>query len=278
MVEIGDGWFEIPSFAKINLFLDVLRKRDDGYHELVGLFQTISFHDTIRLRMIDDGLKIESTRFIPEKNIVETAVEVFKKETGIDFGMEILIVKRIPMMAGFGGGSSNAGAVLKFLGKVFDVPKEDLLRIASKVGSDVPFFLESGTAIVRGKGDVVERMEPLPEYGVVLAVPKIRIDTKRAYSYLKEEDFSKSVCDVEELYRAYKEFDFETIRRCSYNIFQEVLKDYYLEIDITLKHLERSGGIVSMMTGSGSGCFSIFPPGEGVFKFTDGSFESRRLL
>ncbi len=267
MVENSPGVFEIVSPAKVNLFLDVLGRRPDGYHDITGLFQTISFHDTLRIRMIGDGLRIESTRYIPGENTLKKAYDVFRKRTGYRMGLEVRIVKRIPMRAGFGGGSSNAASLLRFLGKVFKVPRGDLVEMASEVGSDVPFFLEGGTAIVRGRGEEVVHLEDLPRYGLKLAVPKVRMDTARAYSYLKPEDFSKAPCDVEDLYRAYLSGDREGIRGCSYNVFQEVLKDLLPEIGRTLSYLEEFEPIVSMMTGSGTGCFAVFEPGKGDFGF-----------
>ncbi len=269
MVENSPDWFEIHSPAKVNLFLDVVGKRSDGYHDIVGLFQTISLHDTLKVRFLKKDLKITSTKPIQGKNMLEKAYEIFRSKTGFEFGLEIHLIKRIPMKAGFGGGSSNAGTLLRFLGEIYKISYDDLLRIAVEVGGDVPFFLVGGTALVEGKGDVITPLNDLPQYGLDLAVPKTRMETRMAYSYLKQEDFSKAPCDVLELYNAYEEMDFSVISRCSYNVFQVILEPYIPEISETLKFLSSKKPIVELMTGSGTGCFAVFEPGKGTFHFTN---------
>ena len=277
MVEVGPGRFEIVSFAKINLMLDVLRKRDDGYHDIVSLMQTISLQDTLLVELKKGrGIELVSNVELPARNTLVRAYEVFSKEIGVDFGLKVKIIKRIPPGAGLGGGSSNAASLLKLLSilRGFD---GDLTALASKIGSDVPFFLECGSAAVRGKGEIVERINDLPEYGVVLSVPSVRISTKSAYSWLREGDFGKAPCSPEELHSAYLEWDYKRIRECSYNVFEEVMEGKYWEIDRAKKHLEeRYSPIVSMMTGSGSGVFGILPPGKGKFRFVGSSCQAKK--
>ena len=278
MVEDRDGWFEIPSFAKLNLFLDVIRKRGDGYHEIVSIFQTISLHDTLRIRPKKRGLTIRSTRQIPGENTIERAYRLAKKRIGFSEGFEIYLIKRIPMGGGFGGGSSNAAAFLRFLSEFLDLPKEEIFNLASEVGADVPFFLECGTALVMGKGDVIERLEDLPEYGVVLSAPNLKIKTADAYKWLDESFFRKAPCDAMELYKAYKREDWDKMRKCSYNVFEEFLVPRFKEIEMTKKRLsERFSPKVVMMTGSGSGVFGILPPGEGRFSFVGKSCQAKEL-
>ena len=278
MVEDRDEWFEIPSFAKLNLFLDVLGKREDGYHEIVSVFQTISLHDTIRIRPKEDGLTIKSTRQIPGKNTMEKAYRLAKDRFGFSGGFEIELIKRIPMGGGFGGGSSNAAAFLRFLSEFLGLPKEEIFRVASEVGADVPFFLECGTALVKGKGDIIERLDDLPEYGVVLSVPNLKISTADAYKWLDENFFGKAPCDAMELYRAYAETDWDKMKECSYNVFEEFLLPRFKEIEMAKRRLsERFSPKIVMMTGSGSGVFGILPPGEGRFSFVGKSCQAKEL-
>ena len=273
MVEDSVELVEIKSFAKLNLFLDVLRKRDDGYHDISSIMQTISLHDTLVFEKTERGFSLESTVKIPGKNSIEKAYEVFKKEIGMDFGIRAKLIKRIPMGAGLGGGSSNAAATLKYLASQVGVGEGDLVDLAAKVGSDVPFFLKCGTALVEGRGDVVEWLNDLPSYGVELAIPRVRISTAKAYSWLREEDLGRAKCSPVELYEAYRSRDESRINECSYNVFQEVILEDFWEIKSALKYLSERNPIVAMMTGSGSAVFGIFPKGKGIFSFVDSNCE-----
>ncbi len=268
MVTDSSEWIEILSFAKINLMLDVVKKREDGYHEIVSLFQEISLHDLLYVRKISEKCVKLTGVELPPDNTIKRAYEVFNIVCGVDFGIEVKMIKRIPQGAGLGGGSSNAGAILRYLAKETGVSDLSILtQVAERVGSDVPFFLHGGTAIVTGRGEKVEPLDDLPSYGVTLFVPSIKINTKNAYSYLKISDFLKAPCPPKMLYEAYREGNLEKIKYCSYNVFQEVFLPVYHELEMTLKLLKKEKPITALMTGSGSAFFGIKPPGKGTFRF-----------
>ncbi len=268
MVKNSDGWVEILSFAKVNLMLDVVGKRGDGYHEIVSLFQEVTLHDTLRMHLVaEEGVRLRSTRPLPKDNTVVRAYEVFKEAFGIKRGIEVFLIKRIPAGSGLGGGSSNGAAVLKFLGRAFGVSKEDLKILGARIGSDVPFFIEGGTAIVTGRGEIVETLPSLPPYGVSVFMASIRISTERAYRALRQGDFGKAPCTPRDLYDAYKVYDYQRIKDCSYNIFQKILADHYWELRQTMKVAENAGGLVSFLTGSGSAIITVHTPGSGTFRF-----------
>jgi len=268
LVENSIEWVERPSYAKLNLMLDVVEKREDGYHNIVSLFQEISLHDTIKVKFIKEGFEIDSTRPLPDDNTLHRAYKVFREKFKLDFGLHIKVIKRIPAGAGLGGGSSNAATLLKILGEHFNVDKEDLLKVAKYIGSDVTFFLYGGTALVEGRGEIITPLDDLAKYGVILFVPKVRVSTKFAYQTLREEDFGKAPCSALQLYEAYVRKDYQIIKKCSYNIFEEILLNQFVEIDRTKKLLERDNDvIVAMMTGSGSGVFGIVESGRGSFSF-----------
>ncbi len=273
MVENSGSLVEIKSFAKLNLFLDVLGKRKDGYHDISSIMQTISLHDTLIFEKVEKGFHLESTLKIPEKNSIERAYEVFRREIGLDFGIRVKLIKRIPMGAGLGGGSSNAAATLKYLASQSGVDENDLLELAAEVGSDVPFFLRCGTAFVEGRGEIVKRLDDLPNYGVDLAIPSLRIPTAKAYSWLREEDFGRARCSPVELYEAYRLGDESRISECSYNVFQEIALEGFWEIKKTLTYLKERDPIVAMMTGSGSAVFGVFQKGRGTFSFVSSNCE-----
>jgi 4-diphosphocytidyl-2-C-methyl-D-erythritol kinase len=279
LVENSDGWVEIVSFAKVNLFLDVLGKRNDGYHEIISLMQTISLHDTLKIRLVEKKrVRVESTVEIKGKNTIEKVYETLDKLIGLDFGIEVRIHKRIPVGGGFGGGSSNAASVLRYLSNFLKLNESELIEIASFIGSDVPFFLKCGTAVVKGRGEIVEWMRDVPRYGVVLSIPRLKISTKSAYEWFKKEDYGKAPCVVMELYQAYLNENYEAIKRCSYNAFEKIILPQFWEIAKAKEYLEKTRKpLITMMTGSGSGVFGILPPGEGRFSFVDSSCQARKF-
>lgn len=201
------------------------------------------------------------------------AYEVFKEAFGVKRGIEVFLIKRIPAGSGLGGGSSNGAAVLKFLGRAFGVSKEDLKILGARIGSDVPFFIEGGTAIVTGRGEKVETLSPLPPYGVSIFMPSIRISTEKAYRALRVEDFGRAPCTPRDLYDAYKVYDYQRIKDCSFNIFQKILADHYWELRQTMKVAEKADGIVSFLTGSGSAIITLHSPGGGTFRFVSRKFD-----
>jgi 4-diphosphocytidyl-2-C-methyl-D-erythritol kinase len=176
--------------AKINLTLEVLSKRSDGYHEIRSVIQTIDLCDTITLDINKNiTFKSDTPEWKAEKSLVSKAVALFKENTGFSGGVSISVDKRIPMMSGLGGESSDAAAVLRGLNRLWeiDLPDEKLRQIAEKLGSDVPFFLYGGTALIEGKGEKVTPLPPVPEKWIVLMVPPIEIlpgKTGRLYESL----------------------------------------------------------------------------------------------
>ncbi len=269
MVE-DSGWSPpLVSFAKVNLYLDVLGKRPDGYHEIVGLFQTIHLHDLMWVKLLDRGFFLEGNVTLPENNTLKKAYDVFREKTGYDFGLAVRLEKRIPMGSGLGGGSSNAATLLKFLGEKFKVSLGDLKEIASCVGSDVPFFLIGGTALVRGRGEIVEKVQDITGYSVVLFVPPFGSSTAEMYEKITPELYGKGPGKVRELLEAYLNKDYDTIRTLSYNVFEKVFLREHEEIVSKLEDFGK-GAIVRMLTGSGSAFFAVYPEGKGEHPFVGG--------
>ncbi|AEH50529.1 4-(cytidine 5'-diphospho)-2-C-methyl-D-erythritol kinase [Pseudothermotoga thermarum] len=256
------------AYAKVNLYLDVLRKREDGYHDIVGLFQTIDLHDVLIIHYLDKpGISVESDVQIVGKNLVEKAYEVFSKYYKVDFGLHVILKKRIPIGGGLGGGSTDAAALLRFFSRIYHVPKDDLIQIASEVGSDVPFLLFGGTAIVEGKGEKITWLEPISGYAVNLHCPGVTVSTKEAYSMLSIELFAKGPKPVEHLYEAYLKRDFEKIKNMSYNIFENVVALHYPQIKQEIENAWNEKPIVAMLTGSGSCVFAVHDESIGMYKF-----------
>lgn len=255
----------IRAYAKINLFLDITGKRSDGYHNILSLFQNISLYDRLVISKIDRGIEIKSNIDI-ENNILYKTWDIFCNhfETP-NFGLRITLEKKIPMKAGLGGGSADAAALLLYLGNVLEIPKKKLLEVAINVGSDVPFFLIGGTAIVKGKGEKIEPLSPITGYNVNILTTDEGISTKDAYSLLNPALFNRAPCSPYTLYDAYINRNTHEIKRCTYNIFEKLITKKHRTILQNIKKLKKSS-IVSAMTGSGSAVFGISFQ-EGAYQF-----------
>ncbi|HOK87473.1 MAG TPA: 4-(cytidine 5'-diphospho)-2-C-methyl-D-erythritol kinase [Fervidobacterium sp.] len=266
-----DGRVVLRTYAKVNLCLDVLCKRSDGFHEIDSLFQNISLYDELDIRFREGSgrLFIECSVQM-ENNIINKVWQYVKEGLTSDFmdimDIDVNIDKKIPTGAGLGGGSSNAAGFIYFL-KYMDFLDEDkALKIAQMIGSDVPFFLYGGTAIVTGRGEIVKPVKPLTDYSLDLYCPDFSISTKEAYSKLKPEYFGKAPLKAEELYHAYLKRDFETIHRATYNVFEHVIPERLKKDIERLRTLSPSA-----LTGSGSAYFTLRK--EGKYEFVEKGVE-----
>ena len=180
------GPLELRAHAKVNLTLEVLGKRDDGYHEIASVVQTIDLHDTLTLETADElALECDRPELASPENLAFKAAALLKEETGYGNGASIHIQKRIPVSAGLGGGSSDAAAALVGLNRLWGLglTTERLLPLAARLGSDVPFFLHGGTAMVRGRGELVRPMPPADLAWFVVLSPAIDVSDKTASMY-----------------------------------------------------------------------------------------------
>lgn len=185
---------KLKAYAKINLYLKVLSKRTDGYHNISSLMQEISLFDEIVLQKISKGIKIFCTHpGVPKdrQNLVYKATQLMKeiacKKQVATSGIKITIKKRIPVEAGLGGGSSDAATVIKGLNKLWhlNLSSAQLVKIGAKIGSDVPFFIRGGTTEVKGRGNEIVPLPTLPSRWVILVKPARQVSTKWAYKNLK---------------------------------------------------------------------------------------------
>jgi 4-diphosphocytidyl-2-C-methyl-D-erythritol kinase len=180
------GTLELRAHAKVNLTLDVLGKRDDGYHEIASVVQTIGLHDTLRLESADRiTLDCDRPELASPDNLAFRAAAMLKEQTGYGQGAHIHIRKGIPVSAGLGGGSSDAATALVGLNRLWGLglATEELLPLAARLGSDVPFFLCGGTAMVHGRGELVRPMPPADLEWLVVLSPPIELSDKTASLY-----------------------------------------------------------------------------------------------
>lgn len=253
------------AFAKLNLTLDVLGKRPDGYHDLKSVMQTISIRDDIQID-IDTGEPwkiICMKEGIPtdERNLAWKAAEAFYAATGKQTdGLTIHITKRIPVEAGLGGGSADAAAVLRALNRHYGAPLSvyALAEVGSTVGSDVPFCTICGTAMVEGRGERVRKLPDLPDCCFVVCKPTFSVSTPELYRKLDETVIGKRP-DHQAMESALLAGDLGKVAENIWNVFDPVVTQDHLELNYIKSIFNSYGAVAQQMTGSGSAVFAIVP-------------------
>jgi 4-diphosphocytidyl-2-C-methyl-D-erythritol kinase len=244
--------------AKVNWFLVVSGKREDGYHDIQSLIQCIDIFDTLgfeesgRLELITDAP-------IPAwENLVLKAAELLKKTTQTRKGARITLHKKIPLSAGLGGGSSDAAATLTGLGRLWGIKlaHKELLALSATLGSDIPFFLDSPAAVVEGRGEKVAPVSLKRRWPLLLIKPDFGVSTARAYGLLKE--YSGKVHDTEGLIRALDSGDFSSIKAIIKNSLEAPVFREHPEVKKIKDTLIESGALMSLMSGSGPTVFGVF--------------------
>ena len=255
--------------AKINLSLRILFKRVDGYHEIETLLQTVNLTDSLEISLTNNH-SIELNVFksdIPsdESNLCFKAAELFSKEVKGFCGCKIELTKTIPDGAGLGGGSSDAASTLKSLNELFDytLSNEKLFKLASTLGSDVPFFLREGTAVGNGRGDILTYVETTWNYPVLIVCPSFKISTSWAYQNLKIALTSQTNYNIllSLLSKGIKPTDFDKLFS---NDFESLVFSKYPNLGELKKRLYQQGAFFAGLSGSGSSLFGLFFPSEQI--------------
>ncbi len=258
--------FTLPSFAKINLFLRVLGKRDDSFHEICTIFQTVSLCDyltfaadkKLNLTCDDENIPVDSG------NLIVRAAKLLQEHFGTKNGAKIFLEKRIPAPGGLGGGSSNAATALLGLVKLWKVKIdfEDLCGLGAQLGSDVPFFFYGGTALGTGRGTQVFSLETFTENYILIVTPKVDVATAQAFASLNAPDLtnkgSKSILkicrdEVNSLYSRQSDLK---------NDFERVIFEIEPETARAKQKLFDCGAKRALMSGSGASVFGIFDTSE----------------
>lgn len=255
------------AFAKINLTLDITGKREDGYHTIDSVMQAVSLCDTVELhRSAAPGVRLSSDQErlpVNEKNTAYQAAALFLEHCGFSqAGVELRLHKVIPSRAGLGGGSADAAAVLRGLDALFEtrLSPQELLRLAARVGADVPFCLVGGAARCTGIGEQVEPITPLPaETCILLCKPPAGVSTPRAYAQLDQNGYSRSPATPRML-AALENGDLRQIGRCLSNPFDEAMK--LMQVRQIRKAMLSAGACGAMMSGSGSAVYGLFEKEE----------------
>ncbi len=251
------------AFAKVNLTLDVLGKREDGYHDIKGVMQTISLRDDVEID-IGTGKPWElhcDKEGIPtdETNLAWKAAKLFFDATGKDpDGVEIRITKRIPAQAGLGGGSADAAAVLRALNRHYDSPFSlpALAELGGTIGSDVPFCTLCGTAMAEGRGERLKKMPDIPECIFVVCKPEFSVSTPELYARIDRKAIAKRPDHVA-MEKAILSGNLNEIAGNLCNVFDPVVTEEHLELNYIKSIFNSYGAIGSQMTGSGSAVYCM---------------------
>lgn len=257
---------QINAYAKINLSLDVTGRREDGFHTLDTVMQTISLCDTVTLTSVQEpGISLRTNfRYLPvnEKNTAYRAAALFFEQCGIaNPGLQIEIQKRVPSRAGLGGGSADAAAVLRGLNELYDagLSKETLLELGAKIGADVPFCIHGGACRCTGVGEVLSPVSPLPDCFLVLCKPPAGMSTPRAYALLDQSPSARTQ-GTPRLLEALESGDLRSIGKALSNRFDDAMRLMQVR---KIKQIMRSAGAAgALMTGSGSAVFGLFASEE----------------
>ena len=260
----------IKAYAKINLALDVIGKRDDGYHELNMIMQSIRLHDKIYIRKNNNReIKLKSNLpYIPvnHKNIVYKAVDLFRKTYNIKQGVFVNIYKQIPVSAGLAGGSTDAAATIKGLNKLFNtgLSLEEMMELGGKLGADVPFCMMMGTVLSQGIGDILTPLDKMPDCYILLIKPPFSVSTKKVYENFKL-DHTISHPDISASIKAIKNNDLPELSSHMANVLESVTIKKYPSINQIKKLMLDNGAFVALMSGSGPTVFGLFED-KGVAK------------
>ncbi len=254
--------FFVRAYAKINLTLDVLGRRSDGYHELASVMQTVALSDTLAFCSVEDG-RTEFFCDVPTlntpENLVYRAVREVRAVTGCQRGVQIELRKQTPAQGGLGGGSSDAASVLLALNRLWTLALEHahLIELAACLGSDVPFFVLGGTALVEGRGERVTALPDLPGMWVLLLKPEIAVSTPAAFRALTPVDYTDGQATAR-LVAAIRESGMPPLDGLV-NALEERVCEHYPQVAACRAALKAAGARYVRMSGSGPTLFALFP-------------------
>lgn len=257
----------IKAMAKINLGLDVIRKRTDGYHEVRMVMQSVNLYDTLTFTKSDEkGITLTANkREIPldERNLIYKAADLLYKRYSMPEGVRIHLDKKIPMAAGMAGGSTDAAAALTGMNRLFElgISQEELCGLGVKIGADVPYCIMGGTVLAEGIGEILTPLPPVPDCFLVIAKPGIDVSTKYVYENLHAD---KLIChpDIDGMVRAVSNQDRRGIAAAMGNVLETVTVQEYPVIDEIKKFMKENGAVNSLMSGSGPTVFAIMENAE----------------
>lgn len=276
----------LKAYGKINLGLDVLRKREDGYHDVRMIMQTVGIFDRIDLsRKPSPGIEVETNLYylpVNENNLVYKAARLLMDEFGIKDGVSIRLNKFIPVAAGMAGGSSDAAAILFGINKMFQLglTTQELMQRGVKIGADVPYCVMRGTALSEGIGEILTPLPPMPQCQVLIAKPAINVSTKFVYENLHANDLRpEQHPDIDAIIDGIRKKDVYRIAENLGNVLETVTVKEYPVIQTLKYQMLEYGAIGSLMSGSGPTVFGLFTnPKAAQFAYEEFRYGSESRL
>lgn len=253
---------KMKAYAKVNISLDIVGKREDGYHLLRMIMQNIDLYDEIIIEKQKKDITIECNKsYVPldERNLAYKAAKAFMEKYNINEGVKIRIVKNIPVSAGLAGGSTDAATVLKIMNELFRVnaTNQELKEIGLTLGADIPYCIDGGTALCEGVGEIITPLKPFKDKIIVLVKPSFGVSTKEVYKSFELNKVRKHP-ETEELIKAMENDDLNFVAYNMKNLLENVtLKKHKVLINLK-EDMTRMGSIGTMMSGSGPTVFAFF--------------------
>ena len=254
---------ELKALGKINLGLDVLGRRENGYHDVRMVMQTVYLYDQITIKKRrKSGIGIETNLYylpVNENNLAYRAAKLLKDEFHIEEGISIHLEKHIPVAAGMAGGSSNAAAVLFGMNRMFELglSTEELMKRGVTLGADVPYCIMRGTVLAEGIGEILTPLAPMPKCYVLLAKPPVAVSTKLVYEKLDSRETGEHP-DIDGIIEGLTEQNLSKVASNMGNVLERVTVEEYPVIDEIKNTMKAAGAMNAMMSGSGPTVFGIF--------------------
>ena len=255
---------KLKAYAKINLSLDITGKRENGYHDIESIMQSVSLYDVVSIEKNHSGkITVKSdNKDIPEgeENIAYKAARQMIEDFDLNCGFDIFIEKHIPVAGGMAGGSTNAAAVIRGINEIcsLNLTNEEMMKTGVKIGADVPFCIQQSAALCEGIGEVITPLKGLSkDLWILLVNPNIKVSTKLIYEKI-DEKVSYNTVDNKSLINALGNGDVDSAKNYMKNVMQVVSETECEEISTVIKEIKSLGAIHSMMSGSGATCFGIF--------------------
>ena len=271
---------ELKALGKINLGLDVLGRRENGYHDVRMVMQTVYLYDRIIMKKSKTpGIRLETNLYylpVNENNLAYQAAQMLMDEFHIEEGVSIQLDKHIPVAAGMAGGSSNAAAVLFGLNRMFSLglSQKELMERGVKLGADVPYCIMRGTVLAEGIGEILTPLSPMPKCYVLIAKPAISVSTKMVYEKLDSHEIEDHP-DIDGILAGLKAGDLKKVAGSMGNVLERVTVDAYPVIDQIKKMMIKEGALNAMMSGSGPTVFGIFEEKATARKAADAIRDAR---
>lgn len=261
---------KVKALAKVNLGLDILRKREDGYHDVRMIMQTIHLYDQLEIKKTKEpGIHITANLdFLPtdENNLIYKAAKLMQDTYRLEQGVDVNLQKHIPVAAGMAGGSTDAAAVLYGMNELFalKLKRKKLMELGVSIGADVPYCLMRGTALAEGIGEQLKSLPPMPKCPVLIAKPAVSVSTKFVYEHLKLDENTVHP-DIDAQLAALSKGDLKGVAAHMGNLLETVTIQAYPVIDEIKRCMLENGAINAMMSGSGPTVFGLFED-EGIAK------------